>query len=107
MREDIDYSYTVMDDDGYTWYWDGSRIYVLNPDDEDLAEYDYIDLGAIHRPGYEAKTWRDALNCLVIDGKIDDSEAQWQASQFSDTRPDNTPEYKDWFDPKETYLPDY
>ena len=105
MKKDIDYSFTVVDDDGYTWYWDGSRIYALDvedPEDGVDGNVDYIDVGFIHRKGYEAKTWVDALNCLVVDGYIDDAEAQWQASLYQPGQ-----EYKDWFDPKESYLPDY
>jgi hypothetical protein len=99
-REDIDYSFTVIDDDGYTWYWDGKRIYALDVDDPE----DYIGVEFEHLParGYEAKTWKDALHCLVLDGYISEDEEDWQ------TRPtDNSGEYKDWFDPKESYLPDY
>lgn len=99
MKKDIDYSFTVMDDDGYTWYWDGCRIYALDVDDPD----DYIDVEFIHRipHGYEAKTWAEAVHWLVVDGYISEEEEEWQ------TRPIENTEYKDWFDPKESYLPDY
>ncbi len=96
-KKDIDYSFTVMDDDGYTWYWDGNRIFALDVDDPES----YVDVGFIHRKGYEAKTWADALHLLVVDGDISEEEEEWQ------TRPFNSTEYKDWFDPKESYLPDY
>ena len=96
-KKDIDYSFTVMDDDGYTWYWDGSRIYALDVDDPEV----YVDVGFIHRKGYEAKTWEEAVHWLVVDGYISEEEEEWQ------TRPTENTEYKDWFDPKEGYLPDY
>ena len=97
MNKNIDYSHTVIDDNGYTWYWDGSRIYALDVDDPEV----YIDVGFIHRKGYEAKTWEEAVHWLVVDGYISEEEEEWQ------TRPTNSTEYKDWFDPKESYLPDY
>jgi len=101
-KNSINRSYTVMDDDGYTWYWDGSHIYTLDVDDpEDNDGVYYIDVGFIHRKGYEAKTWKDAVHWLVVDGYISEEEEEWQ------TRPCNSTEYKDWFDPKESYLPDY
>ena len=102
MNKNIDYSFTVMDDDGYTWYWDGSHIYALGVDDpEDNDGVDYIDVGFIHRKGYPAKTWEEAVHWLVVDGYISEEEEEWQ------TRPTSGQEYKDWFDPKESYLPDY
>jgi hypothetical protein len=103
MKKDIDYSFTVLDDDGYTWYWDGSRIYALDVEDPEADnDVTYIDVGFIHRKGYEAKTWKEALNWLVTDGYISNEEAQWQDSLYQPGQ-----EYKDWFDPKESYLPDY
>jgi hypothetical protein len=99
MNKNIDYTHTVMDDDGYTWYWDGSRVYVLGeerPDSEDI-----IDEFLMGKRGYKANTWEDAIHLLVVDGYISEEEEEWQ------TRPTNSTEYKDWFDPKESYLPDY
>ena len=98
MNKNIDYRFTVLDDDGYTWYWDGERIYALDVDDPDVC----VDVGFIHRKGYEAKTWKEALLCLVTDGYISNEEAQWQDSLYQSGQ-----EYKDWFDPKESYLADY
>jgi hypothetical protein len=97
MNKNINYSYTVMDDDGYIWYWDGSRIYALDVEDPDS----YVDVSCIHRKGYAASTWKEALHLLVVDGYISEEEEEWQ------TRPSSGQEYKDWFDPKESYLPVY
>jgi hypothetical protein len=96
-KKEINYSYTVVDDDGYTWYWDGNRIYALDVDDPE----NYVDVGFILHKGYPAETWEEAVHWLVVDGYISEEEEEWQ------TRPTENTEYKDWFDPKESYLPDY
>jgi hypothetical protein len=65
MKSDINPNFLVMDDDGYTWYWDGQRIYALDVDDPDC----YIDVPFV-RKGYSAETWEKALHWLAVDGYI-------------------------------------
>ena len=87
----------IMDDDGYTWYWDGSYIFALDVDDPDTC----IDVDFIHRKRYQADTWEKAVGWLVTDGFISKEQGNKNVSRSYGQ------EYKDWFDPKEGYLPDY
>jgi hypothetical protein len=98
MKKATDYTHTIVDDEGYVWAWNGRRIFCLQ------AEEEFIEEGIpISQNGYPAKTWDDAVKLLITDGYIsDDSYISEQVHPSN-----NGQEYKDWFDPKESYLPDY
>lgn len=66
-KTDMDTNHMIMDDDGYTWYWNGSRIFALDQE----TDYDCGDFYAPHgEPGYKANTWAEAVQWLVTDGYI-------------------------------------
>ena len=57
--------YTVVDDNGYIWVWDGKRIYSLE------GEKEFIELGIdIEQNGYGADTEDEAVAILISGGYI-------------------------------------
>jgi hypothetical protein len=60
----------IIDDSGYTWKWDGKRVFCVEAENEMLS--DGMSKAEVKKEnGYPASSWKQALEQLVEGGYLE------------------------------------